>query len=522
MPETVTHPTGGAEGRPAVPQEPAETAPCKNGRADPSDDFAVLPLIARLNARIEKAGLAYCHWKSNNAIDRSASGQNDLDLLVAPADVSAFTAILAECGFKQAARKYRWEAPAIVHFYGYDELADRMVHVHAHYQLIVGDDYSKNYHLPLESQYLRSCTSGDVFPVPSPEFELVVFVIRMMIKHFTWEMLLTGQGRLKAAERTEYDFLSRTADHRLAIDLAASHLPGVSAAQFERCLRALEPGSSLWSRLSAGSLLVGALRPHSRTPRMIEVPLKMQRRLYLSARWRLLGPGKRRKLAGGGAIVAVVGGDGSGKTTTVQAMSSWLGRYFETATVHLGKPRWSLTTGVVRSLLAAGRALRLYPYMRDAGGLDEEEVWFPGYPWLLREVLTTRDRATAYRRARRLADRGAVVISDRFPLKEVERMDGPRPWILEGNMHRPLVRWLARLQRRYHQRIAKPEVVLVLRVDPSVAVQRRPGAEEDFIRARAEEIWGADWSKAGVQVLDANQQHEAVLREAKKRVWSIL
>ncbi len=45
-----------------------------------------LNLIFDLCQALAEEGISYCHWKSNNALDRSASGDNDLDLLVSRTD----------------------------------------------------------------------------------------------------------------------------------------------------------------------------------------------------------------------------------------------------------------------------------------------------------------------------------------------------------------------------------------------------------------------------------------------------
>ena len=61
---------------------------------------STLALTYRLCQALEAERITYCHWKSNNALDRSASGDNDLDLLVSRADVPRFTGILYRLGFK--------------------------------------------------------------------------------------------------------------------------------------------------------------------------------------------------------------------------------------------------------------------------------------------------------------------------------------------------------------------------------------------------------------------------------------
>src|SRR5437588_4577044 len=49
-----------------------------------------LELVASLCRSLEGTGIRYCHWKSNESLDRSASGENDLDLLVHRSDARRF------------------------------------------------------------------------------------------------------------------------------------------------------------------------------------------------------------------------------------------------------------------------------------------------------------------------------------------------------------------------------------------------------------------------------------------------
>ena len=56
-------------------------------------------LIQELCKELNTNQIVYCHWKSNAALDRSASGDNDLDLLVRREHVSNFTEIFNPAGF---------------------------------------------------------------------------------------------------------------------------------------------------------------------------------------------------------------------------------------------------------------------------------------------------------------------------------------------------------------------------------------------------------------------------------------
>src|SRR5512134_900780 len=142
-----------------------------------------LELVLTLCRLLEAERVRYCHWKSNEALDRSAAGENDLDLLVARRDSQRFEDILVRLGFKDVLLPAWKELPGVAHWYGLDEASGRLVHVHAHYQLVIGDDMTKDVHLPIEEAYLASSVPRPPFMVPAPEFELGLFLVRMVLKH---------------------------------------------------------------------------------------------------------------------------------------------------------------------------------------------------------------------------------------------------------------------------------------------------------------------------------------------------
>ena len=85
-----------------------------------------------------------------------------------------------------------------------------------------------------------------------------------------------------------------------------------------------------------------------------------------------------------------------------------------------------------------------------------------------------------------------------------------------------LVQVMAGLEERYHRSIAPPDLVVVLRLDPAVAVSRKLAERPENVRRRGAEIWDIDWRASGAHVVDASQPLDAVVRELKKLVWATL
>lgn len=477
-----------------------------------------LALVAELCAALEKAGVRYCHWKSNEALNRSASGDNDLDLLVSGVDSERLIVILSRLGFKQAQADRVHESPGIVDYYGLDSLSGRLVHAHVHYRLIVGHDKAKNYHLPVEDAYVASAVQGPLFRVPTPEFELIVFAIRMVLKHATWDSLLTLEGALSRSERQEWSYLTGRANDDRVGAVLTRHFPFVDPALFQDCMRALHPESSKVFRVRTAHRLQRCLAPQARRAPARDTALRLWRRLYWRSRRFVFHHPVRnlKRLQAGGAVIAVVGGDGSGKSSVVDGLYRCFSHIFVTRRLHLGKPKRSFASLLVKSIV---RSARLFAPSRKASPLPATSDGSAREgAWLLWQVMIGRDRYRAYLRSRRLALGGAIVICDRYPLPQLELMDSARLFrFLEGRSR--IVYALARLEERYYDRILPPDVLVVLRVQPETAAQRRPDEALAMVRARSQEVWDADWTATPALVVDADRPLVEVISEIKALVW---
>ncbi len=519
---------------PASPQSDTLPAANQGTQAIPAAPALPLELVAQLCQALEDEEILYCHWKSNNALERSASGENDLDLLISRGDANRFLALLTRLGFRPVRPPADKQMAGVLDYFGFDEGSGRLVHVHAHFQLAMGHDMTKNIRLAIEPAYLASARRKGLFSVPAPEFEYVVLVLRMMLKHSSWDAMLSREGRLKASERRELEDLQAESDPAAVQSLLTAHLPFISPALFADCVKALKPGCAAPFRARTAHKLQGLLQSSATHPGAVDAFLKLWRRGVLMLRRRLLKTSAKYTPAIGGAMIAILGGDGAGKTTALDGLHGWLSKVFETRRVHMGKPAWSPLTVGIRSILKAGQVLGLYPLEASfEATIEQKSLVSPGYPYLIREVLRARDRYSTYVRARRAAARGALVLLDRFPMAQIEQMDGMQTERFIRTIHegprrdqilcpRPdsrLARYLVKLEEGYYHRILQPDLLAVLRVHPDIAVQRKTDEEPASVHRRSSEIWALDWKDSGAFVIDSSQPKAVVLATLKVLTW---
>jgi thymidylate kinase len=472
--------------------------------------------------------IPYCHWKSTTAIADSLKGQTDLDLLVAADRGSDCSDLLKKLGFRRAFGPLDLRIPEICHYFGHDTETGILVHVHLHLHLIIGDDLLKNYHLPVEDIFLSSAATLNGIKVPAAEAEFIMFVLRMTLKRrfvcwlvrFSFFMgsplslfkYMTGLKfpALSPSAQAELEDLGHQIREDELEKLLTVGFPFIDYDLFQECRRALEDRATPSAWIAAGKKLAGVLSPYRRYPvpvswfRLFRQSFKLRSRSLLTR----LGFGipQGKLLESGGRIIAFAGGDGAGKTTMVDETSGWLDRYFSVARFHMGKPSRGMLWYVVLGLL---KARALIP--GKSGDALHRAVKF----WLV-----ARYRFKAFCRATRLRRQGVIVLLDRVPLPGGQYMDVPRISGIEG-FQGPVLRLLAAMEEKWHARIVADDLI-VLRLDPKIAAQRRPHDDQDLLAKRSGEIWTRNWPVSYAHLIDASRPLNEVISRVRSTVWKLL
>ena len=135
----------------------------------------------------------------------------------------------------------------------------------------------------------------------------------------------------------------------------------------------------------------------------------------------------------------------------------------------------------------------------------------------------TDEEVTSARNTIRLFDIDIDVVTMRESVERLLRwMDAPRTSSVRGAEERPLARWMISREQEYYGRFDPPDLLIVLRVSPDSAVDRRPDQDPDFVRIRAQEVWDRDWNLRNCVVIDADRHMDGVHDDVRRAVWSML
>lgn len=489
-----------------------------------------LPKIRTLFEELNSNNLRYCHWKSNIALEKSVSGKTDIDLLIHRKDADFFRMILSRLSFSPAKNKTGAPFPSVEHFYALDEESGVLVHVHAYYQVITGQSLTKNYHLPVEAMLLENTREEGEVRLPTKSTELVIFTIRMMLKHTSIVELLMLSRYWKEV-RQEIKWLLEGDPLDETRSLVKEWLPSIDLDLYSQCLSALSSPSSLFSRIALSLRLRSQLRPYARHSffRTMWAGVKKFSSMFIM---RVSGSPRGMIPGSGGAIIAFVGPEATGKSTLIKEMRKWLGEHFAVEQIHAGKPPSTLLSVIpnilvptLRSLLPSYRSTRIeakYTYQDDT----EKPQIYPLF-FALRSALLGYDRKTLLTRAFSRAANGNIVLCDRYPSSSPGATDSPqlgRVSLPEGKY--PLRRRLAHFESQMYKEIAPPDLVISLSVPLEIAILRNKsrGKEEpeEFLRLRHAQASGLDFEKTSVVKINTDQPIEETLLEVKKAIWNAL
>lgn len=489
---------------------------------------------------LREQGVEYCHWKSNVRLAEALRGETDLDLLVNRQQSQRFRQILYQYAIKPVLAAPGKRYPAVEDYLGFDAESGRSFHLHVHYQLVLGEQFVKNYRLPLETHFLASVRWLHGVAIPSPELEIIVLSMRALLKYRDRDVIkdifkirypgipdhilqeihyLLGQTSLSRIEQT----LGEIA-HLVPAEVVLAFLTTVTAQpragyRFYRLRQAVRQSLNRYQRRN---------RVQAITTYFHE--LWSRRNTFLR-----FSPTRQMTPVNGGLTLALVGADGAGKSTMSALLRKWLGWKLDVRTYYLGSKQPSRRS---RALYMLFRMLRR-SHSELTRRLDAEH-W--AARWLARTRDTARylhhlsighDRFGRYQEGMKQAMAGSIVIFDRFPLESIgsgagfRLLDGPQIALAAGESN-AVARRLAQAEERLYLAMRPPDLLLVLDVSPDVSLLRKPDHQLAAVEAKAQaigELLGMGHLQGqGIHVihLNADLPLETVLAQIQSRVWALI
>lgn len=487
------------------------------------------PLYRRLFDALERAGVEWSSWKSRQRLPGVFAGRVDLDLLIARPDRQEAARVLTECGFKHVPDISSRDDPAMMSFLGFDETVSGLLHVHAHFRLIMGPPLFKNDRLPCEAAFLaRSrCLPGSRLRVLSAEDAALLLFVRAQLELGRFDpVAFKHHKKLMEKFRNDFSELKPELDAGAVRRVAAEVFDMALAERIAQAIAAPDPvaASSQLRRKVARALaqyrsyggLEATIRSVARTAIFLFGAVN-RRRLRLPRAW-------GRRAPGGGLVIAFVGVDGSGKSTATTTVCNWLGAETDALKIYFGTGDGASSFALAPFKAMAGyfaRFVKTKPKGASHGQVSDSPPG-PLYSLLfaLWAIVVALDKQHKLTLAQRAIRRGFIVVTDRYPQSEIESFnDGPLLYRLPQAPG-----WLRRLEDSVYMCASRapPDLVIKLHVGAETLARREPDMLPALIDERVASLERLRFQGARTVDIDARAPLDEVTSAVKRAVWNVL
>ncbi len=216
-------------------------------------------------------------------------------------------------------------------------------------------------------------------------------------------------------------------------------------------------------------------------------------------------------------LIAIVGADGSGKSTIAAAVIGLVRTYGQAETAHLG-----LKSGHI------GRAIRRIPLIGSrlgkgiqgrANQARDKSARIPDPFTALVIYAFSQLRVRRFRQVLRQRMAGKIIVTDRYPQTDVLGFfDGPG--LAAARPTGRFTRWLARREFRQYQWMAsfRPSLVIRLNVDVETAFARKPDHRYDSLRQKVAAAPLLRYGGAPIIEFDSSMPLDLLVEEVRSAI----
>ena len=498
-------------------------------------------IINRIFNEFEKRDIRYCHFKSNQHLDESFDGIADFDVLVDYKSSSACEITLLEMNCKRFEPVKFGDYAGVENWIAFDPESGKIFHLHLHYQLVSGKALVKEYVLPWSELFLSNSVKSEEYHImiPDPNYEIILLMARNVIKT-KWrkkcKAFFFGYSMPKDI-KIEYDYLKQRIDSEKLYQAATAML---GERKGNRLAELIMKRDNLNRRefFKVYKMIRSSLKDYRRYGTCQAQVSTVVRRFsdlknkFLSQYMNAFSMPKKVSKSGG-RIIAFVGIDGCGKSTTAGVIRKWLSYKIEVKRFYMGEgdgqvPLFARIVKGIYGLLGGNKKTGT----KKKGSDGNERISFRKQPatyikkyvralMIFSVVKANRKKIEKMERYRM---NGGYSILDRFPQLQSEGLnDGLKLKKFANQLGSRHIAKLAEKEERMMQIVKRvqPDLLFRLIITPETSMKRKPEEQTDYesIKQKADQFNKIQYSAKRVIDIDAERPYEEVLLEIKKEIW---
>ena len=128
-------------------------------------------------------------------------------------------------------------------------------------------------------------------------------------------------------------------------------------------------------------------------------------------------------------------------------------------------------------------------------------------------------RKKEFTKALKIKKQGGIVLLDRIPIVGITSMDCPRIHTISNDKFK----WLSKIERKMYSEIKNIDELIVLKLNPEVALKRRPEDDASELLIRSGQIWVKDFSVIDrAHIINTENTFDYVEEKILRIIWKSL
>lgn len=492
----------------------------------------MLKSIKDMICAFETNHIKYCHWKSNEHLTEALNGDTDLDVLFLPEQRALIDHVLSGLGMKRFRDVPLMQYNAIEDYIGLDIETAKIWHLHVHYRMTFGEKHLKGYTANWQTRLLedRRLDESGVYCTSYAD-EYFLLLLRMAMKLRKRDV---GK-KIGSDDLVELSWLKECANKEAVVRSATAFLNEECAEEIEKLLdtqllrkgqlRKLYRKSKKALKYYTGYSSLGSA--YMRTKReLFWLVGGVKRRLG----WSINKP-SRRVSPSGGAVVAFLGCDGAGKSTTLAYVKKEFKKKLDVKAEYLGSGDGSSSLlrkpmKLVAKKVGGKGVGHSVDKELDSNKAEKSKKSLKARVYSLAKVIwavtLAKEKKTKLRKICKARNSGMLVLIDRYPQTEISGYsDGP----LLGRYikNKGLYGIAARYERIIYEsaRINAPDLFLKLIVPTEVAIARKPEMTAEEIDNKKAAV-RAMYTNCNCVEIDTSKDKSVTFGEVMDAIWQVI
>lgn len=456
----------------------------------------MLLISEKLINSLNSSSIAYLHWKGNNHYEDGFNGVGDIDLLVSKNQKNEVHKLLIHLKFAHFNTQAAKFDQDIEDWLGFDYNTGKLVHLHLHFKMILGQLFPNQYVFTIEPfLYAKQDVKSHCF-LQNPIIEYLLLLSRKYKKCISNKKYAKNFDFLKSV-------LNNTEANHILRDI------GLSQLDVELIISSIY-NQNLVNEIFRKKILDRFIRTNCKWP-LIE----FLNRTGMSTLTNLGFLYKKKTLTNKGFTLVFLGQDGAGKSTIAKLVEEWLSWKVETHNIYLGN---------------GDHYFSWRKKMRDL--MPSTFITKP-----IRALLTISDlkhlaknNLRKMKNAQSLVENGCIIIYDRYPQIKYEGInDGPKIRInYADRMSYPILKSYVNYCSNIEEKLLaksvniKPNVVFKLMLTPEESIKRKPHEDIRQVEKKHEIIKSLEFPESRVEIIDAMQNFDSEILQIKRIIWETI